>query len=239
MKKKLNINIDHIATLRQARLGHFPDPIDSIRIIKKAKADGVVMHLREDRRHIQFKDLKKYREKYKFHLNLEMAPTLEMAKIANNIKPNVVTIVPEKRLELTTEGGLNIIKNSSLLKKILSLLNKNIKVMFFVDPIKAQIDESLKHCIYGIEINTGKYSEATRTLAKKELIKIKNAAIYSSNKGLYTAAGHGLNEKNLPNLVKIDQINEYNIGHSIISNSIFHGLYISIRRIKDIIDSND
>ena len=125
MKRKLNINIDHIATLRQARLGSFPDPIDAIKIIKDVKADGVVMHLREDRRHIQYNDLVKYRAKYKFHLNLEMAATNEMINIANKIKPNVVTFVPEKRLELTTEGGLNLKKKYTQLISLTRRLSKN------------------------------------------------------------------------------------------------------------------
>ena len=239
MKTKLNINIDHIATLRQAREGDFPNPIDSIKIIRKAKANGVVMHLREDRRHIQLKDLKNFKKKYNFHLNLEMAPTLEMVKIANKIKPDVVTLVPEKRRELTTEGGLNLRKNYAKLKKIIMLLDNDIKIMLFIDPIKTQIKLALELGAYGIEINTGNYSEKSGLLQKKEIGRIKKAAIYSSEQNLFTAAGHGLNEKNLPNLVKIKQIEEYNIGHSIISNSIFYGLYESIKRIQYIIKRYD
>ena len=239
MKRKLNINIDHIATLRQARLGSFPDPIDAIKIIKEVKADGVVMHLREDRRHIQDNDLVKYRSKYKFHLNLEMAATNEMINIANKIKPDVVTFVPEKRLELTTEGGLNIKKKYTQLVSLTRRLSKGIKVMFFIDPVKSQIDKALEIGAYGIEINTGRYSECSPKIRNKELLKIKEAAKYADSLNLYTAAGHGLNEGNLKKLIKIKEISEYNIGHSIISNAIFHGLHVSIKRIQDIINSND
>ncbi len=239
MRTKLNINIDHIATLRQAREGVFPDPIDSIKIIKKVKADGVVMHLREDRRHVQLKDLKNYKKRYRFHLNLEMAPTLEMVKIANKIKPNVVTLVPEKRRELTTEGGLNLRKNFKVLSKIIKSLDKTIKIMLFIDPIKLQIQSACELNVYGIEINTGNYSEKSLISAKKELQRIQKAAVYSNELGLYTAAGHGLNEKNLPKLARIKEIKEYNIGHSIISNSIFYGLHESIKRIKDILKKYD
>ena len=239
MRTKLNVNIDHVATLRQARQGSFPDPIDTIKIIKKAKASGIVMHLREDRRHIQLNDLKKYRQKYNFHLNLEMAPTIEMINIANRIKPNVVTLVPEKRMELTTEGGLNIKNNYNDLQNLLKKISKDIKIMFFIDPIKLQIDLALKLKAYGIEINTGKYSESTPSSVVKELNRIKKAAAYSTTLNLYTAAGHGLNESNLAMLVKIRDIKEYNIGHSIISNAIFYGLYDSIKRIQDIINIDD
>jgi pyridoxine 5-phosphate synthase len=239
MKVKLNINIDHIATLRQARLGEFPNPIDSISIIKKAKADGVVMHLREDRRHIQTKDLISYKRKFNFHLNLEIAPTLDMVRIANKIMPQVVTLVPEKRMELTTEGGLNLKKNYAHLEKIIGKLSSKIKVMLFIDPIKIQIDSARELGVDGVEINTGKYSENYKKKDNKEYLRIKKAAIYSTELKLYTAAGHGLNEKNLKKLIKIKELREYNIGHSIISNSIFYGLNESITRIQDIINCHD
>jgi pyridoxine 5-phosphate synthase len=239
MKRKLNINIDHIATLRQARLGSFPDPIKAVEIVKKTKANGIVMHLREDRRHIQLEDLVKYKRKYNFHLNLEMAPTNEMVRIANKIKPDVVTFVPEKRKELTTEGGLNLkIKKSNLINLSNDLSDK-IKIMYFIDPVKIQIDEAVKIGAFGIEINTGKYSEVSYKMRQKEFSKIKIAAKYATSKGLYTAAGHGLNEENLLKLIKIPEIIEYNIGHSIISNSIFYGLDVSIKRIQDIMNIDD
>ena len=239
MKRKLNINIDHVATLRQARQGTYPDPIDTIEIIKKAKANGIVMHLREDRRHIQLNDLRRFKKKYKFHFNLEMAPTIDMINIANKIKPDVITLVPEKRMELTTEGGLNLKTNFDNLEKLVKKISKDIRIMFFIDPIKLQIDIALKLKAYGVEINTGRYSESTSYYATKERKRIKKAAAYSTSMNLYTAAGHGLNENNLSKLVKIKDIKEYNIGHSIISNSIFYGLYGSIKRIQDIINVDD
>ncbi len=243
---KLNVNIDHVATLRQSRLGLHPDPLDAAKLVQKSGANGVVMHLREDRRHIQDHDLVRIKEDSllnKFHINLEMAPTKEMFLIANKIRPNVITLVPEKRKELTTEGGLNIKKNSRVLKSRLKNLNPSIKVMLFIDPVKTQIDASISlglkslgsGLIYGVELNTGRYAETGYENQEKELEKLRLAAKYAHVKGLYVAAGHGLNTRNLPSLTSIPEIMEYNIGHSIIGESVFFGLRESIKRIQDII----
>jgi pyridoxine 5-phosphate synthase len=244
---KLNVNIDHVATLRQSRLGSYPDPLEAAKIVRESGANGVVMHLREDRRHVQDDDLVRFKKHpllKKFHLNLEMAPTKEMFLIANEIKPNVITLVPEKRKELTTEGGLNIKKNSRILKSRLKNLNPSIKVMLFIDPVKTQIDASINlglkslgfGLIHGVELNTGKYAEIKyRQNRKREIKKLKLAAEYAYTKGLYVAAGHGLSTHNLIWLTSIPQIMEYNIGHSIIGDSVFFGLKESIKRIQDII----
>ena len=232
---KLNINIDHVATLRQARLGFNPDPVQAARIAKKSKVNGIVIHLREDRRHIQDKDLIRLKKEKDLHINLEMAPTKEMFLIANKIKPNVITLVPEKRKELTTEGGLNVKKNYKMLQARLKTVNPKIKVMMFIDPTKVQIEFSKKLKVYGIEINTAKYSESKGLSALREIKKIKEAVQFANEKNLYIAAGHGLNEKNLKRISKIKEIKEYNIGHSIIGNAIFYGLKESIKKIQDII----
>jgi pyridoxine 5-phosphate synthase len=232
---KLNINIDHVATLRQARLGFEPDPISVVNLIIKTKVDGIVMHLREDRRHIQYEDLVRFKKKYKFHLNLEMAPTLEMVKIANKIKPNTVTLVPEKRRELTTEGGLNIKKNLKLIKRIVNLLSSEINIMVFIDPLKYQIKIAKDMNLHGIEINTGKYATSNGNKLKSEFERIRKAAIFAESIDLYVSAGHGLTTKNLAKLVKIEEIKEYNIGHSVISDSIFFGIKESIQNFQDII----
>tara|TARA_B100001029_G_C15061021_1_gene458490 strand:+ start:514 stop:1224 length:711 start_codon:yes stop_codon:yes gene_type:complete len=232
---KLNVNIDHVATLRQSRLGFSPDPIKAAKIVKESRANGIVMHLREDRRHIQDEDLVRIKKELRFHLNLEAAATKEMIRIANKIKPDVITFVPEKRKELTTEGGLNVKKNLRVLKSRLIDLNPKIKVMLFIDPVKTQIDSSLILNVYGIEINTGKYSESKGLSKINELKKIRKAAKYANENQLYVAAGHGLNEKNLRMLVRIKQIKEYNIGHSIVANSVFVGLKESIKKIQDIL----
>tara|TARA_A100001388_G_scaffold44275_1_gene28830 strand:+ start:7955 stop:8665 length:711 start_codon:yes stop_codon:yes gene_type:complete len=234
--KKLNVNIDHVATLRQARLGSYPNPIDIAKLISSSKASGIVMHLREDRRHIQDYDLVNYKKIIKLPLNLEMAPTPEMVKIANKIKPQTVTLVPEKRQELTTEGGLNLKKNLTKVKGLINNLNGAIKIMLFVDPDLKIIDICKKLDIHGVEINTGKYCDAKKNNISKELIKIRKAAKLASELNMFVAAGHGLNVRNLARIVKIQYIKEYNIGHSLISDAIFDGIISSTNKIYDIIN---
>ncbi len=235
--KKLNVNIDHVATIRQARLGSYPNPVDIAKQIFSSKASGIVMHLREDRRHIQDYDLVNYKKTIKLPLNLEMAPTLEMIKIANKIKPQTVTLVPEKRKELTTEGGLDLKKNFLKVKSLINKLNKSIKIMIFVDPDLRIVDICNKLRIHGIEINTGKYCDAKKNNLSKELSKIRKAAKYACELEMFVAAGHGLNKKNLPKIAKIKYIKEYNIGHSIISDAIFEGIIDSTNKIYDIINT--
>ena len=234
--KKLNVNVDHVATLRQARLIDYPDPIDVIKLVQKSKANGVVMHLREDRRHIQDGDLLNFRKKIKFHFNLEIAPTIEMIKIANKIRPDVITLVPEKRMELTTEGGLDLLKNKSKINKVLSILNPKIKSMLFIDPDIKILDICKELKIYGVEINTGSYCEAKKIHIKKEVQKIKEASKYAKELGYFVAAGHGLNKYNISKIKNIKEIEEYNIGHSIISDSIFNGIIKATNKIYDIIN---
>ena len=235
--KKLNVNIDHVATLRQARLGSYPNPVEVAKEISSSKASGIVMHLREDRRHIQDYDLVNYKKNIKLPLNLEMAPTIDMIKIANRIKPQTVTLVPEKRQELTTEGGLDLKKNFLKIKNLIKKLNKNINIMLFIDPDLRIIDACNKLQIHGIEINTGKYCDAKKNNISKELSKIRKAAKYASELDMFVAAGHGLNKKNLTRIAKIKYIKEYNIGHSIISDAIFEGIIDSTNEIYYIINT--
>jgi pyridoxine 5-phosphate synthase len=231
MEKILNINVDHVATLRQARLGKNPDPIEACKIIKKTKAHGIVMHLREDRRHIQDNDLYRYKSTINLPLNLEMAPTDEMVLIANKVKPKMVTLVPEKRLELTTEGGLDLKKNIKKIHKIVNNLNSKIQIMIFIDSNIEQIALANTLGIHGIEINTGKYTDSDENEKNIELKKIKESAKFAQSLNLYLAAGHGLDIKNITKIAAIKEIKEFNIGHSIIGEAIFSGLYESVNKI--------
>lgn len=223
---KLGVNVDHVATLRQARKTIEPDPVWAAIEAELAGADGITIHLREDRRHIQERDLKILREVIRTKLNLEMAPTKEMVKIACSVRPDTVTLVPERREEVTTEGGLDI---ASMLDK-LRRTNENlklskIKVGVFIDPVIKQLAVCKKINFDHIEINTGKYSEAKDpAVAEKELMAIRNAVVEALDNNIKVNAGHGLNYKNVIDIVRIDGIEELNIGHSIIARSVFVGI---------------
>ena len=233
---RLGVNLDHVATLRQARKTYYPSPIHAVSLAELGGADNITCHLREDRRHIQDSDLLNFRKKIKFHFNLEIAPTIEMIKIANKIRPDVITLVPEKRMELTTEGGLDLLKNKSKINKVLSILNPKIKSMLFIDPDIKILDICKELKIYGVEINTGSYCEAKKIHIKKEVQKIKEASKYAKELGYFVAAGHGLNKYNISKIKNINEIEEYNIGHSIISDSIFNGIIKATNKIYDIIN---
>lgn len=227
----LNVNIDHVATLRQARQGHEPDPVFAASLAETGGANGIVVHLREDRRHAQDKDLKILRNTVKTKLNMEMAATDEMVNIANEINPDMVTIVPENRLEITTEGGLNVADNFDTLSVHIKKLKKSGQfVSLFIDPDELQIDSSKKLGADMVEIHTGKYADAgSEQEMFDELKKIENAVATSLSKGLRVAAGHGLNYINVKQIARIDGIEELNIGHSIISRAVFHGIEQAVR----------
>ena len=236
--KKLNVNIDHVATIRQARLGSYPNPVDIAKQISSSKASGIVMHLREDRRHIQDYDLVNYKKTIKLPLNLEMAPTLEMIKIANKIKPQTVTLVPEKRQELTTEGGLDLKKNFHILKEIISRLNKaKIRTSLFIDPSKQNIEISKKIGTKCVELHTGKISILVKKGAKfsNELKRIKDASKLAFDYDIEVHAGHGLDYKTTKILRKIPHIKEFNIGHFIIGESLESGMPSIIKEFKKIV----
>jgi pyridoxine 5-phosphate synthase len=230
---RLGVNIDHVATVRQARGVMYPDPITAAGIVELAGADGIVCHLREDRRHMQDRDLRLLREIIQTRLNLEMAATEEMIRIALTTKPDIVTLVPEKREELTTEGGLDVIKFFQSLKKGIQRLQKGgIPVSLFVDARKDQIKASEEVGANSIEIHTGHYCDAkTPAEADEELKKILDAVGEATHRNLQIAAGHGLNYVNVQRIAEVREIEELNIGHSIIARAVLVGLDRAVREM--------
>lgn len=234
---RLGVNIDHIATIREARKTFEPDPVAAAIICDLAGADGIVCHLREDRRHINDDDLRRVRETVKSHLNMEMGGNDDMVRIASKIKPEMVTLVPEKREELTTEGGLDVVSLKDHLRDIVfRLKSAGIKVSIFVDPDIAQIKQCSNIEADLIEIHTGHYANAkTEAEVIEQYEKIKEAAIYADKLGLGVSAGHGLNYHNVRDIVEIEEIEELNIGHSIISRAALVGLDRAVREMIDLI----
>tara|TARA_B100000029_G_scaffold85588_1_gene76047 strand:+ start:513 stop:1235 length:723 start_codon:yes stop_codon:yes gene_type:complete len=238
-KKRLGVNIDHVATIRNARGENYPEPVKAALIAQKSGADSVTIHLREDRRHIRDKDLKAIKNKLKIPLNLEMAPTKEMLKIAIKFKPSFVCIVPEKRMEITTEGGLNINRNKKLLKKtILSLKRKNIRVSLFLEPKLGQVKLAKILKADCVELHTGKYCKLllNKKSSSSEFFNLRKVANYAKSIGLDVHAGHGLTYNSASKISQIKSISELNIGHFIISESIFLGLEKTIQKFKKIIN---
>jgi len=229
--QKLMVNIDHVATLREARGTNFPDPVFAAAIAETAGASGIIIHLREDRRHIKDRDLTILRETVKTKLNLEMAATEEIVNIARQVRPDMITLVPEKREELTTEGGLDVIGLSERLKYVIvSVKERGIKVSLFIDPEEEQILEAHKIGADMIEIHTGTYSDARNdAIQAKELKKVVNAARKAKELGLGVNAGHGLHYHNVKEIVEIQDIDELSIGHSIIARAVFTGLDKAVR----------
>lgn len=234
---RLGVNIDHVATIRQARGGIEPDPVTAAAIAELAGADGITIHLREDRRHIQDRDLKLLRETVKTRLNLEMAATREMIDIALSVKPDICTLVPEKRQELTTEGGLDVRIHMQHISEAIELLQEgDIPVSLFIDPDPDQIKAADKAGADYIEIHTGAFAEARNWKGQEpELIKIENAVKLAQKLGLGVNAGHGLNYANIKKMAAIRGIEEYNIGHSIISRAVLVGLDRAVREMVDLI----
>ncbi|WP_432822739.1 pyridoxine 5'-phosphate synthase [Trichloromonas sp.] len=234
---KLGVNVDHVATVRQARGINEPDPVTAAAIAELAGADSITVHLREDRRHIQDRDVEVLRKTVKTKLNLEMAATDEMVGIALKILPDYVTLVPEKREELTTEGGLDVLRNRAPLKKTVELLQQGgIVVSLFVDPDIEQIKESHRVGADTIEIHTGTYCEARRADERKlELAKIHNAIRAGRKLGLGVNAGHGLNYQNVQDVVALGGIDEFNIGHSIVSRALLVGFERAVREMAALI----
>lgn len=233
----LSVNIDHIATIRQARHGVEPDPIAAAVIAELAGADGIIAHLREDRRHIQDRDLRLLREIVQTKLNLEMAATEEMQRIAIDAKPNIATLVPEKREELTTEGGLEVASRVSFLKEyVVRLQESGIAVSLFIDPDEKQIAASKKTGTDWVEIHTGAYANALAGKAReRELLKINECAKLAASLGLRVGAGHGLNYVNVRWIARIPEVEELNIGHSIISRAALIGIEQAVREMKQLI----
>ncbi len=236
--KRLGVNIDHIATLRNARSENHPEIISAAKFAIKCGANSITLHLREDRRHIKDKDLKAISSIKSIPINLEMASNFKMLKIALKAKPNFVCLVPEKRNEITTEGGLNILKNKKKIKAIVEKLNrKNIRTSLFINASLNDIKMSKKLNVNCIELHTGKISRLVK--AKKnydiEFKKIKNCATYANSLNIEVHAGHGLDYNTAKILSNINEIKEFNIGHFIIGESIFYGLKKVIKNFKGII----
>ena len=238
MRKRLGVNIDHIATLRNARGEKHPDPYTIALNVLKAGASSITIHLREDRRHIKDKDLKILSSKKSIPINLEIASDPQMINIALKNKPSFICLVPEKRNEITTEGGLHLKKNKNKIKKILEIFNKNnIRTSLFINPSLKDIKLSKTLGSKCIEIHTGKISNQIKHKKNysKELKKIKKCATYAKNIGLEVHAGHGMDYKTTKILNKIDQIEEFNIGHFIIGESISHGISKVVKRFIKIL----
>lgn len=234
---KLGVNIDHIATIRQARGGVEPEPVAGAIAAELAGADGITIHLREDRRHIQDRDLRLLREIVQTRLNLEMAVSDEIIKIALSIKPEQCTLVPEKREEITTEGGLDCINNfDKICGAVKKLLKRKIIVSIFIDPDQEQIKTASKTGAEFIELHTGNYANAKgeKDIAR-ELQKLKDCSMFAKNLGLRVNAGHGLNYINVRPVAHIPEVEELNIGHSIISRAVFVGLDKAVREMKTLL----
>ena len=238
-KIKLGVNIDHVATIRNVRGESYPDPLRAALLAQKSGADSITIHLREDRRHIRDNDLKKLKKKLKIPLNLEMSPTKEMLNIAIRNKPDSVCIVPEKRKELTTEGGLNLKRNTKFLKKVISDLKRyKIRVSLFVEPKISDIKISKILGADCVELHTGKFCNLLNKGENTSLsfFNIKKSTLYANKFGLKIHAGHGLTYKSASQIAKIRNISEFNIGHFLISESLFIDLKNSIKKFKKIIN---
>ena len=228
---RLGVNVDHIATVREARKDRLPDPIAGAIAAEMAGADGIVCHLREDRRHIKDKDLYLLKEVVKTHLNLEMAATDEMVKIATEVVPDMVTLVPERREEITTEGGLDVIANQEFIEESLSILRaNNIVVSLFIDPDIKQIKAASRVGADYVELHTGLYANAeSLNVINDELEKIRSLSAAANKLRLGVSAGHGLNYQNVREISDISQIEELNIGHSIIAKAVMIGMERAVR----------
>ena len=234
---KLGVNIDHVATVREARGSAYPDPVEAARICIDAGADSIVCHLREDRRHIKDDDVWRLREIIRTRLNLEMSIAKDIVEIACKVRPEQATLVPEKRKELTTEGGLDVVKCSGKIAEVIKKFNeKKIETSLFINPSKVQIDASKKAGASIVELHTGEYADALTELARlKELDKIKRSVEYAISIGLEVNAGHGLNYANVKDVAKIKGINELNIGHSIVARAVIVGMRQAIEEMMGLI----
>jgi pyridoxine 5-phosphate synthase len=237
MKRKLGVNIDHVATLRQARRGSAPDPVTAAGIAELSGADGITVHLREDRRHIQDRDLEILSRVVQTRINLEMAATGEMEEIASRIRPFSSTLVPEKRQEITTEGGLDVLSQREPLHGTVSRLKEaGILVSLFIDPDLAQVRAARHAGADAVEIHTGAFCHAFATENReKEFGKIRAAAAYGRDAGLKVFAGHGLDMRNIVPILSLPEIEEFNIGHSIIARAVFVGLGQAVREMADLV----
>jgi pyridoxine 5-phosphate synthase len=233
---RLGINVDHVATVRQARGSEVPDPVEAALLAESAGADGITVHLREDRRHIQERDVKLLLERAKTKVNLEMAVTPEMVALAVELRPQDACFVPERREELTTEGGLDAVAHRDKIKDAVERLHaRGIHVSLFIDPEAAQIEAAKEIGAHAIEIHTGAYCNAGGAVREKELGAVVDAAVLANRMGLEVHGGHGLNYDNVLPVAKIPQIVELNIGHSIVARAIMVGIGQAVREMKELL----
>ena len=237
MRPKLGVNVDHVATLRQARGVSYPDPVAAAVLAELGGGDQVTVHLREDRRHISERDLKILRQTVRTRLNLEMAAVQEMCAMAYDVRPDAACLVPERRQELTTEGGLNVVEGVDALKKTCAFLRDGgIEVSIFIDPEADQIRASHRAGAQCVELHTGKYCDAPNARARAdELERIVDAAKAARKLGLKVNAGHGLNYHNVFDVAAIDEIEEFNIGHSIVARAVLVGMEQAVRDMVEIL----
>jgi pyridoxine 5-phosphate synthase len=233
MNLYLGVNIDHVATLRQARGTDYPDPVQAALIAEQAGADSITLHLREDRRHIQDRDLQRLKDVMQTHMNLEMAVTDEMLAIAIALKPQDCCLVPEKRQELTTEGGLDIAGQLAKISDACTqLAAAGIRASLFIDPDERQLDAAVAAGAPVVELHTGAYADASGEQQLSELQRVVDAAAYGAALGLVVNAGHGLHVANVTPIAEIPQIVELNIGHAIVSQAVFDGFAAAVREMK-------
>ena len=229
----LGVNIDHVATVRQARGTDYPDPVKAALMAEQAGADSITLHLREDRRHIQDHDLERLRDAMKTHMNLEMAVTSEMLRIAADIRPQDCCLVPEKREELTTEGGLDVAgQPERIAAACAELAAKGIRVSLFIDPDPVQLDAALQAGAPVVELHTGTYADTAGREQEQELARVVNAAAYGAEIGLIVNAGHGLHYENVGPIAAIPEIVELNIGHAIVARAIYDGFPAAVSEMK-------
>ncbi|HEY1953089.1 MAG TPA: pyridoxine 5'-phosphate synthase [Gemmatimonadaceae bacterium] len=231
-QQRLYINIDHVATLRQARRGAEPDPVEAAAVCESAGADGITAHLREDRRHMQDDDIERLGKSVRSYFNLEMACVAEMLELARRLRPQQVTLVPERRQEITTEGGLDILTEPDRIRNAIdALTDAGIRVSLFIDPTRASVEQSKKLGAQAIELHTGTYSHDPRS--EKTIDALRDSARRGADLGLAVHAGHGLTVANVALVAAIPEIEELNIGHSIISRAVFVGLDRAVREMHE------
>lgn len=233
---RLGVNVDHVATVRQARRVDVPDPVEAALLAEAAGADGITVHLREDRRHIQERDVRILRQRLHTKLNLEMAVTPAMLAFAENVRPDDACFVPEKREELTTEGGLDVVSHRQKIREAAQRLHSlAVRVSLFVDPETAQIEASRDVGAHAVEIHTGAYCNALSVEREKQLQAILEASKFAQSLGLEVHGGHGLNYDNVLPIAQIPEMAELNIGHSIIARAIIVGIEQAVREMKDLL----
>jgi pyridoxine 5-phosphate synthase len=231
----LGVNIDHVATLRQARRGRYPDPLYAALQAEEAGADSITLHLREDRRHIQDRDVTVMREALQTRMNLEMAVTDEMIRIAQKVQPQDCCLVPESRQEITTEGGLNVLEQSARIGDAVRALSASgIRVSLFIDPDPAQIEAAHRVHAPVIELHTGTYADSTGAARAREFERMRAAARLAARLGLVVNAGHGLNYHNVQPIAAIEEIVELNIGHAIVARAVVDGMAKAVRDMKEL-----